>query len=123
LLPQRLVEAVGGREIFLRLGRERIGALGHGIEGAARRGVHHQEGDEGHREERRDQPEKPLEGEKEHRASLITRGPGAPKGSWGAATIGKALGEVKGEVVSSKRWRRWRSPFFPPGALSRSMRA
>jgi hypothetical protein len=54
--------------------------------------MHHQKGDERHHEKGRDQPEKPLERVREHRASLITCGPAAPKGSWGAATIGKALG-------------------------------
>src|SRR5262249_55537565 len=116
------VEAVGGGEIFLRLGREGVGALRHGIEGAARRGVHHQEGDEGHGKERRDQPEKPLEGELKHRASLSPYRPVAPKGSWRAPPVANAIGEAKGEVVSSKRWRRWRSPFSPPGALSTSIR-
>src|SRR5205814_4474595 len=61
LLQQGLVEAVHGREVLLRLGRERVGALGHGIERAARRGEHDQERHERHGADGRHQPQDALD--------------------------------------------------------------
>jgi hypothetical protein len=101
LLPEGLVEAVGLRQVLLRLGGERVGALGDGIERAARRGVHDEESHQRHGENRRDQPEESLNRVGEHRVSLVTCRPDATWGSSGAVTIGKALREVKREVVSS----------------------
>src|SRR2546429_8023469 len=57
LLRQRLVEAVDLREVLLRLGRERVGAFGHGVERAAWRRVHDQERHERHREQGRYEPQ------------------------------------------------------------------
>ena len=61
LLGERLVEAVGRGEIPLRLGGERVRPLRHRIERTPRRGVHHQEGDERHREQGRDQPQEAVD--------------------------------------------------------------
>src|SRR5213076_52961 len=57
LLVERPVEAVVGGEVFLRLRRQGVRALGHGVEWAAWRGVHDQEGHERHREQGRYQPQ------------------------------------------------------------------
>ena len=96
LLPERLVEPVGLGEILLGVGRERIGAFGHGIEGAAGRGVHHEKRDERHGEERWE-PARGADGAvKRSRALPDHLRAGRPKEFMVAVTIGKPLGEVKG---------------------------
>ena len=114
LLVERLVEPVGVGEVLLRLGRERVGALGHGIERAARRGVHHEEGHERHGEERWDQPEEAIDRVAEQRTPREIR----PAGTTVFVTIGKGPREVKREVVSCRsHGHRAHHPARPARAL------
>ena len=72
LLPQRLVEPVDLGEVLLGVRREGIGAFGDGIEGAAGRCVHHEERDERHGEQRRNQPQEAIRGETEQCTPLLS---------------------------------------------------
>ena len=61
LVPEGLVQPVGLGEVLLRLRRERVGAFGDGVEGASRGGVHHEESDEGHGQQGRNQPQEAIQ--------------------------------------------------------------
>ena len=70
LLGQRLVEPVERFESLNILGP----LLVADVERAARRGVHDQERERGHRQERRNEPEDPVQGESQHAGSGLLTG-------------------------------------------------